>query len=123
MVRFLKLFYLFQGLIAEEGKDSFAKEDDPEKFRETLLKFEKSFGLPEQEKLVTYYSCSYWKGRVPCQGWLYLSTNFLSFYSFLLGSESKCLFIAYHGFQFSEWPINSVVLSYVYSNGIDIESN
>ncbi|KAM7338675.1 TBC1 domain family member 8B [Alexandromys fortis] len=80
-----------RGLIAEEGKESFAKEDDPEKFREALLKFEKSFGLPEQEKLVTYYSCSYWKGRVPCQGWLYLSTNFLSFYSFLLGSEIKLI--------------------------------
>lgn len=80
-----------RGLIAEEGKDSFAKEDDPEKFREALLKFEKSFGLPEQEKLVTYYSCSYWRGRVPCQGWLYLSTNFLSFYSFLLGSEIKLI--------------------------------
>ncbi|XP_036316628.1 TBC1 domain family member 8B isoform X1 [Pipistrellus kuhlii] len=80
-----------RGLIAEEGKHSFAKEDDPEKFRETLLKFEKCFGLPEQEKLVTYYSCSYWKGRVPCQGWLYLSTNFLSFYSFLLGSEIKLI--------------------------------
>ncbi|XP_055981738.1 TBC1 domain family member 8B [Sorex fumeus] len=80
-----------RGLIAEEGKQSFAKEDDPEKFREALLKFEKCFGLPEQEKLVTYYSCSYWKGRVPCQGWLYLSTNFLSFYSFLLGSEIKLI--------------------------------
>ncbi|KAB1253643.1 TBC1 domain family member 8B [Camelus dromedarius] len=80
-----------RGLIAEEGKQSFAKEDDPEKFREALLKFEKYFGLPEQEKLVTYYSCSYWKGRVPCQGWLYLSTNFLSFYSFLLGSEIKLI--------------------------------
>ncbi|KAM6151753.1 TBC1 domain family member 8B [Rhynchocyon petersi] len=80
-----------RGLIAEEGKHSFAKEDDPEKFREAILKFEKCFGLPEQEKLVTYYSCSYWKGRVPCQGWLYLSTNFLSFYSFLLGSEIKLI--------------------------------
>lgn len=89
IINFQKTFCLLQGLIAEEGKHSFAKEDDPEKFREALLKFEKCFGLPEQEKLVTYYSCSYWKGRVPCQGWLYLSTNFLSFYSFLLGSESK----------------------------------
>ncbi|XP_077746092.1 TBC1 domain family member 8B isoform X1 [Canis aureus] len=80
-----------RGLIAEEGRHSFAKEDDPEKFREALLKFGKCFGLPEQEKLVTYYSCSYWKGRVPCQGWLYLSTNFLSFYSFLLGSEIKLI--------------------------------
>uniref|UniRef100_A0A8C6WKG5 TBC1 domain family member 8B n=1 Tax=Neogobius melanostomus TaxID=47308 RepID=A0A8C6WKG5_9GOBI len=64
-----------RGLIAEEGKSSLVLEDDPEKFRE--------------EKLVTYYSCSYWKGKVPCQGWLYLSTNFLCFYSYLLGSEVK----------------------------------
>ncbi|XP_063793435.1 TBC1 domain family member 8B isoform X1 [Pseudophryne corroboree] len=80
-----------RGLIAEEGKGSFVKEEDPEKFREALLKFEKCFGLPDQEKLVTYYSCSYWRGRVPCQGWLYLSTDFLSFYSFLLGSEFKLI--------------------------------
>ncbi|XP_025049693.1 TBC1 domain family member 8B [Alligator sinensis] len=80
-----------RGLIAEEGKGSFVKEEDPEKFREALLKFEKCFGLPEQEKLVTYYSCSYWRGRVPCQGWLYLSTNFFSFYSFLLGAEIKLI--------------------------------
>ncbi|XP_053329061.1 TBC1 domain family member 8B [Spea bombifrons] len=80
-----------RGLIAEEGKGSFIKEEDPDKFREALMKFEKCFGLPDQEKLVTYYSCSYWRGRVPCQGWLYLSTNFLSFYSFLLGSEMKLI--------------------------------
>ncbi|XP_058704025.1 TBC1 domain family member 8B isoform X1 [Poecile atricapillus] len=80
-----------RGLIAEEEKDSCVKEDDPEKFREGLMKFEKCFGLPEKEKLITYYSCSYWKGRVPCQGWLYLSTNFLSFYSFLLGAEIKLI--------------------------------
>nr|XP_060612556.1 TBC1 domain family member 8B-like [Anolis sagrei ordinatus] len=85
-----KLYEIFKGLIAEESKGSLIKEEDPERFREAHMKFEKSFGLAEQEKLVTYYSCSYWRGRVPCQGWLYLSTNFLSFYSFLLGAESKC---------------------------------
>lgn len=47
----------------------------------------KLFGMPEEEKLVNYYSCSYWKGRVPRQGWLYLSINHLCFYSFLLGKE------------------------------------
>ncbi|XP_060537648.1 TBC1 domain family member 8B [Pantherophis guttatus] len=80
-----------QGLIAEENKGSLVREEDPEKFREAHLKFQKCFGLAEQEKLVTYYSCSYWRGRVPCQGWLYLSTNFLSFYSFLLGAEIKLI--------------------------------
>uniref|UniRef100_A0A673A5X2 TBC1 domain family member 8B n=1 Tax=Sphaeramia orbicularis TaxID=375764 RepID=A0A673A5X2_9TELE len=78
-----------RGLIAEEGKSSLVLEDDPEKFREALLRFEKWFELPPEEKLVTYYSCSYWKGKVPCQGWLYLSTNFLCFYSYLLGAEVK----------------------------------
>uniref|UniRef100_A0A3Q3K8X8 TBC1 domain family member 8B n=1 Tax=Monopterus albus TaxID=43700 RepID=A0A3Q3K8X8_MONAL len=78
-----------RGLIAEEGKASLVMEDDPEKFREAHLRFEKWFELPPEEKLVTYYSCSYWKGKVPCQGWLYLSTNFLCFYSYLLGSEVK----------------------------------
>ncbi|XP_069749553.1 TBC1 domain family member 8B isoform X2 [Narcine bancroftii] len=81
-----------RGLIAEESQStSIKEEDDPDKFREALLKFVKWFGLPEQEKLVTYYSCSYWSGRVPCQGWLYLSANFLSFYSFFLGKEVKII--------------------------------
>ncbi|KAG5284183.1 hypothetical protein AALO_G00023840 [Alosa alosa] len=78
-----------RGLIAEEGKVSLVQEEDPEKFREALLRFESWFSLPAKEKLVTYYSCSYWRGRVPCQGWLYLSTNFLCFYSYLLGNEVK----------------------------------
>uniref|UniRef100_A0A674AT94 TBC1 domain family member 9B n=1 Tax=Salmo trutta TaxID=8032 RepID=A0A674AT94_SALTR len=47
----------------------------------------KLFGMPGEEKLVNYYSCSYWKGRVPRQGWVYLSVNHLCFYSFLLGKE------------------------------------
>ena len=61
--------------------------------------------MPETEKLVTCksldpsqrsvsqlkslvdYSCSYWRGRVPRQGWLYLSVNYLCFYSSLLGKD------------------------------------
>lgn len=77
-----------QGLIAEEtrGRQA-AQEEDPEKFREALRKFELHFSLPSSEKLVTYYSCCCWKGRVPRQGFLYLSINHMAFYSFLLGKE------------------------------------
>ncbi|KAM7380087.1 hypothetical protein PAMP_003406 [Pampus punctatissimus] len=79
-----------KGLIAEEvrGRQA-AQEEDPEKFREALLKFELHFGLPSSEKLVTYFSCCCWKGRVPRQGFLYLSINHMAFYSFLLGKEVK----------------------------------
>lgn len=90
---FLKSWTSFtlQGLIAEDvrGRQA-AQEEDPDKFREALLKFERHFGLPSSEKLVTFYSCCCWKGRVPRQGFLYLSINHMSFYSFLLGKEGGC---------------------------------
>lgn len=83
--------FALQGLIAEDvrGRQA-AQEEDPDKFREALLKFERHFGLPSSEKLVTFYSCCCWKGRVPRQGFLYLSINHMSFYSFLLGKEGGC---------------------------------
>ncbi|XP_076843814.1 TBC1 domain family member 8B isoform X2 [Brachyhypopomus gauderio] len=80
-----------RGLIAEEGK-GVSDSEDQERFREAVLRFQHLFGLPRQEKLVTYYSCSYWRGRVPNQGWMYLSTHFLCFYSYLLGNEVKLAF-------------------------------
>ncbi|XP_055453113.1 TBC1 domain family member 9B isoform X2 [Psammomys obesus] len=76
------------GIIAEESKNLQPQGDeDPGKFKEAELKMRKQFGMPEGEKLVNYYSCSFWKGRVPRQGWLYLTVNHLCFYSFLLGKE------------------------------------
>ncbi|XP_068124360.1 TBC1 domain family member 8 isoform X2 [Hyperolius riggenbachi] len=79
-----------KGLIAEEVSSKLVEqEEDPEKFREGLVKFESRFNFPEAEKLVTFYSCCCWKGRVPRQGWLYLSINHLCFYSFFLGKELK----------------------------------
>ncbi|XP_051762532.1 TBC1 domain family member 8 [Ctenopharyngodon idella] len=81
-----------KGLIAEEvlGGQA-AGEDDPARFREDLARFEQRFGLPQREKLVTHYSCCCWKGHVPRQGSLYLTTNHIAFYSFLLGKEVKLL--------------------------------
>ncbi|KAM5298377.1 TBC1 domain family member 9B isoform 2-T2 [Ctenodactylus gundi] len=76
------------GIIAEENKSLQPQGDeDPGKFKEAELKMRKQFGMPEGEKLVNYYSCSFWKGRVPRQGWMYLTVNHLCFYSFLLGKE------------------------------------
>uniref|UniRef100_A0A8D2NJ60 TBC1 domain family member 9 n=1 Tax=Zosterops lateralis melanops TaxID=1220523 RepID=A0A8D2NJ60_ZOSLA len=83
-------FISYQGIIAEYNKINGIKEDDDtEKFKEAIVKFHKLFGMPEEEKLVNYYSCSYWKGKVPRQGWVYLSINHLCFYSFLMGREAK----------------------------------
>lgn len=84
----VNFLFLFQGIIAEFNKNHDVKEDDDtDKFKEASLKFRKLFGMPDEEKLVNYYSCSYWKGKVPRQGWLYLSINHLCFYSYLLGKE------------------------------------
>nr|XP_032649816.1 TBC1 domain family member 8 isoform X4 [Chelonoidis abingdonii] len=81
-----------KALIAEETRSKVAEqEEDPEKFREALVKFEARFNFPEAEKLITYYSCCCWKGKVPRQGWLYLSINHFCFYSFFLGKELKLL--------------------------------
>ncbi|XP_051939667.1 TBC1 domain family member 9 [Hippocampus zosterae] len=78
-----------QGIIAEYNKNHDVKEDDDtDKFKEASSKFRNLFGMPDEEKLVNYYSCSYWKGKVPRQGWLYLSINHLCFYSYL-GKEVK----------------------------------
>ncbi|KAI6214036.1 hypothetical protein M3Y94_00221400 [Aphelenchoides besseyi] len=63
-----------------------------EETRSTILhKFQKIFDLPQDEKLVNYYSATYWLGRTPIQGKLYLSVNYLGFYSFIVANETKVL--------------------------------
>ncbi|KAB7494763.1 TBC1 domain family member 9 [Armadillidium nasatum] len=64
---------------------------DSDTFRSVSLTFRKNFGMPETEKLVNYYSCSYWQNRVPRQGWMYLTINHLCFYAFLIGKETKII--------------------------------
>ncbi|KAK6973003.1 TBC1 domain family member 9B [Biomphalaria glabrata] len=68
------------------------KEDEEiEDLRTSTKKFRKYFNMPKEEKLVNHYSCSYWKGNIPRQGWMYLSVNHLCFYSFLMGKEAKLI--------------------------------
>lgn len=37
------------------------------------------------------YSCAYYTKRFTSQGWLYISENYVAFYSYLLGYETKLL--------------------------------
>lgn len=66
-------------------------DDETERFKAATKKFHKLFNMPKEEKLVNYYSCSYWKGKVPRQGWMYLSVNHICFYSYLMGKEAKLI--------------------------------
>lgn len=79
-----------ESLLAQTGVDTtVCTEEENLQFKASILRFSKLFNMPKEEKLVNYYSCSYWKGRVPRQGWMYLSVNHLSFYSYLFGKETK----------------------------------
>ena len=67
-----------------------SKESIP--YRAAQDRFHRNFtSVPKDEKIVSYYSCSYWKGKMPTQGWMYLSINHLAFYAYFLGKESKVL--------------------------------
>ncbi|CAH1786340.1 unnamed protein product [Owenia fusiformis] len=67
------------------------EDEETSDFKAAMGRFCKLFNMPTEEKLVNYYSCSYWKGKVPRQGWLYLSVNHACFYSFLMGKEAKLI--------------------------------
>ncbi|XP_071450635.1 TBC1 domain family member 9B [Hetaerina americana] len=69
-----------------------AKDDASEAFQLSSYKFHKLFNIPPDEKLVSYYSCSYLKNRVPWQGWLYFSQVHLCFHSKIFGMSTRlCL--------------------------------
>ncbi|CAJ0574566.1 unnamed protein product, partial [Mesorhabditis spiculigera] len=57
--------------------------------RSVHTKFQRQFQLPGEERLVNYYTCCLFAGKVPMQGHLYLSVNFLCFYSFIMGKKTK----------------------------------
>ncbi|XP_043273772.1 TBC1 domain family member 9 isoform X2 [Venturia canescens] len=79
-----------QSIIANNVPDcQFAEEEDPQSFKTVSFKFHQLFNLPNEDKLVNYYSCSYWKSRLPRQGWLYLSVSHMCFYAYILARETK----------------------------------
>lgn len=65
------------------------EDEDSKAFKLTSDKFQRLFGLQKDEKLVNYYSCSYWKGKLPRQGWMYMSINYCCFHAFILGTDTK----------------------------------
>ncbi|XP_034194602.1 TBC1 domain family member 8/9 isoform X2 [Osmia lignaria lignaria] len=81
-----------QSIIANNVPDSqFADEEDPQSFKTVSFKFHQLFNIPKEDKLVNYYSCSYWKSRLPRQGWLYLSVHHMCFYAYILARETKLI--------------------------------
>eukprot|EP00041_Stephanoeca_diplocostata_P038942 m.1569281 g.1569281 ORF g.1569281 m.1569281 type:complete len:534 (+) comp25299_c0_seq8:204-1805(+) len=54
--------------------------------------FYRVFAMPVAERLVNFYSCSYWNkkaGGVPRQGWMYISDNHVSFHAVIMGRETR----------------------------------
>lgn len=60
-------------------------------FRSIAQKFIKLFKLASDEKLVNYYTCTYWIKHLPYQGIMYLSVNHLAFHCKILSKEIKIL--------------------------------
>lgn len=60
-------------------------------YQAAVLKFNQTFNMPEEEKLVNWYSCAYIENLMVWQGWMYLSQNHCCFYSYLLGKSKKII--------------------------------
>lgn len=58
-------------------------------FKVVAAKFRTLFDMPEEEQLVNTYSCNYFKNKIPRQGHLYISLNYIAFYSYMLGNVVK----------------------------------
>ncbi|CEG67174.1 hypothetical protein RMATCC62417_03641 [Rhizopus microsporus] len=75
----------------EEDDDPVNRADEAEVLDDrTITNFRKYFVLPETEKLLTVYRCSYMK-TLPCYGKLYISTNYISFNSKGFASKAKII--------------------------------
>ncbi|KAF9358697.1 hypothetical protein BGX26_001133 [Mortierella sp. AD094] len=70
---------------ADKGTDDITSD---EKVRSASRAFRQTFNVLPSERLVSYYSCSF-HSKMMNQGWMYISENYLCFYSFMLGMETK----------------------------------
>ncbi|KAG7307154.1 hypothetical protein JYU34_007300 [Plutella xylostella] len=74
-------------IIATE-QENFTEDEDTVTYKNVDYEFHQRFSMPKDEKLVCYYSCSYWKGKMPRQGWMYLSVHYMCFYSYIFGRKT-----------------------------------
>ncbi|CAK1552200.1 unnamed protein product [Leptosia nina] len=74
--------------IIATGQESITEDEDTVNYKNVDYDFHQRFNMPKDEKLVCYYSCSYWKGKMPRQGWLYLSVHYMCFYSYIFGRNT-----------------------------------
>ncbi|KAJ1504605.1 hypothetical protein HMI54_006787, partial [Coelomomyces lativittatus] len=79
-----------QAIVSELDANNDTSTSD-EKLKRASRTWINLFDIPENEKLVNFYSCSFKQNGMQ-QGWMYVSPNYLAFYSFMLGKETK-LFI------------------------------
>ena len=76
----------------DEAAGENTEANETEAYKTAKIKIQRLFNIgKESDKLVSYYSCTSWNGKLPVQGWIYLTVNHLAFYSFLLGVETKVL--------------------------------
>lgn len=80
-----------QSILAAKSPNLPEENFDSLPFKSASDRFRNTFPLCKDEKLVSYYSCSVWKGKLPSRGWLYLTENNLGFHSFVFGKECKLL--------------------------------
>ncbi|CAG8533184.1 11287_t:CDS:2 [Paraglomus occultum] len=71
----------------DRGTDEVSED---ESVRSASRAFRQTFDVSPTERLVNFYSCAYYRS-ITNQGWMYISENYLCFYSFLLGIETKLL--------------------------------
>jgi len=80
-------------IVATAQVESGGTPGESKELRNAREKFNRVFGvsLGEEDRLVSYYSCTCWQGRVPAQGYIYLTVTHLAFYAFMLGIETKVI--------------------------------